>query len=153
MPRALNRNVGYAKHAISIDENRASFKRVPWSTTAEKQDQRDAHGNVYFEQVWLSGVHADVGGGYLENEARLSDMALKLDALGRRSSRMVSSIMAASCGYLQTPPDRNTASGQHPDGGCAPPSCRSGESASPMHKSVYKRFEADHVLLYDRMAP
>lgn len=82
MPRALNRNVGYAKHAISIDENRANFKRVPWSTTAEKQDQRDAHGNVSFEQVWLSGVHADVGGGYLENEARLSDVALKLDVAG-----------------------------------------------------------------------
>jgi len=72
----LNSNVGYAKHAISIDENRADFKRVGWSPTAEEQDQRDAHGNLYFEQVWFPGVHADVGGGYLENEARLSDVAL-----------------------------------------------------------------------------
>ena len=58
----LNPNVGYAKHAISIDENRADFKRVTWSPTAEKQDQRDAHGNLYFEQVWFPGAHADVGG-------------------------------------------------------------------------------------------
>ena len=50
----LNPNVGYAKHAISIDENRADFKRVTWSPTAEKQDQRDAHRNLYFEQVWLA---------------------------------------------------------------------------------------------------
>jgi len=33
-------------------------------------------GNLYFEQVWFPGVHADIGGGYLENEARLSDIAL-----------------------------------------------------------------------------
>ncbi|WP_454652601.1 phospholipase effector Tle1 domain-containing protein [Bradyrhizobium liaoningense] len=46
----LNPNVGYAKHAISIDENRADLKRVGWSPTAEKQDVRDAHGNLYFEQ-------------------------------------------------------------------------------------------------------
>ncbi|MBW5437315.1 DUF2235 domain-containing protein [Bradyrhizobium canariense] len=72
----LNPRVGYAKHAISIDESRADFKRVTWSPTAEKQDKRDVHDNLFFEQVWFSGVHADVGGGYLENEARLSDVAL-----------------------------------------------------------------------------
>jgi Uncharacterized alpha/beta hydrolase domain (DUF2235) len=49
----LNPNVGYAKHAISIDENRADFKRVGWSPTQEKQGTRDEHGNGYFEQVWL----------------------------------------------------------------------------------------------------
>jgi hypothetical protein len=32
----LNVNVGYAKHAISIDENRADFARVKWNPTAEK---------------------------------------------------------------------------------------------------------------------
>jgi Uncharacterized alpha/beta hydrolase domain (DUF2235) len=72
----LNPHVGYAKHAISIDENRADFKRVGWSPTQEKQDKRDDHGNLYFEQVWFPGVHADIGGSYLENEARLSDVAL-----------------------------------------------------------------------------
>ena len=30
----LNVNVGYAKHAISIDENRADFARVGWTPTA-----------------------------------------------------------------------------------------------------------------------
>jgi hypothetical protein len=29
------------------------------------------YGNLNFEQVWFPGVHADIGGGYLENEARL----------------------------------------------------------------------------------
>ncbi|WP_354201942.1 DUF2235 domain-containing protein [Bradyrhizobium sp. JR4.1] len=36
---------------------------MPWSPTAEKQDQRDAQGNLFFEQVWFPGVHADIGGG------------------------------------------------------------------------------------------
>ena len=47
----LNVNVDYAKHAISIDENREDFARVGWSPTAEKQDKRDAAGNLYFEQI------------------------------------------------------------------------------------------------------
>ena len=32
----LNVNVGYAKHAISIDEDRRDFKRVPWTPDAAK---------------------------------------------------------------------------------------------------------------------
>lgn len=33
-----------------------------------------------------------------------------------------------------------------------PVNSESGESKSPMHRSVYRRFEAGSVLLYDRMA-
>jgi hypothetical protein len=44
----LNVNAGYAKHAISIDENRKDFARVRWSPIAEKQDKRDENGNLYF---------------------------------------------------------------------------------------------------------
>jgi uncharacterized protein (DUF2235 family) len=72
----LNANVGYAKHAISIEENRADFRPVEWKPTASKAG-RDADKNLYFEQVHFSGVHADVGGGYNDNESRLSDIALK----------------------------------------------------------------------------
>jgi uncharacterized protein (DUF2235 family) len=70
----LNPNVGYARHAISIDEDRANFQRVPWYSV--KQTERDDSGIQWFEQVWFPGVHADIGGGYPENEARLSDIAL-----------------------------------------------------------------------------
>jgi hypothetical protein len=73
----LNENVGYAKHAISIDENRKDFARVPWGRKDEKLKARDSLNNLWFEQVWFSGVHADIGGGYPENESRLSDSALK----------------------------------------------------------------------------
>jgi Uncharacterized alpha/beta hydrolase domain (DUF2235) len=63
----LNVNVGYAKHAISIDENRKDFARVGWKPTASKLNKRDDAGYLYFEQVWFPGVHADIGGGYEEN--------------------------------------------------------------------------------------
>lgn len=72
----LSRYVEYAKHAISIDENRKDFKRVPWSPDGSRQGTRDSAGNIHFEQVWFAGVHSDVGGGYQENEARLSDISL-----------------------------------------------------------------------------
>ncbi|MBP1299842.1 DUF2235 domain-containing protein [Bradyrhizobium elkanii] len=151
----LNRNVGYAKHAISIDENRADFKRVPWSPTADKEDERDALGNLYFEQVWFPGVHADIGGGYLENEARLSDVALNWmvagasliphglkhdgsvlrlspDPAGRQHNEQANGLLRAGVRYLPVDP-------------------KTGQSASPMHKSVYARFAAGPVLLYDRI--
>ncbi|MBI5263870.1 MAG: DUF2235 domain-containing protein [Bradyrhizobium sp.] len=37
----------------------------------EKQDRRDEHRSLHFEQVWFLGVHADIGSGYLEKDARL----------------------------------------------------------------------------------
>ena len=40
-------------------------------STAAPGPQAVIYGNLNFEQVWFPGVHADIGGGYLENEARL----------------------------------------------------------------------------------
>lgn len=71
----LDPGIAYAKHAISIDENRAAFRRVNWGH-GHRHPVRDAHGVPFFEQVWFAGNHADIGGGYGENESRLSDIAL-----------------------------------------------------------------------------
>jgi Uncharacterized alpha/beta hydrolase domain (DUF2235) len=43
---------------------------------------------LYFEQVWFPGVHADIGGGYLENEARLSDNRSSHDLVATIHDRM-----------------------------------------------------------------
>lgn len=149
-----NRNVGYAKHAISIDENRADFKRVGWAPTAEKADKRDAHGNLYFEQVWFPGVHADIGGGYLENEARLSDVALNWMVAG---ASLIPDGLRHDGSVLRLSPDpagpqHNEQAGWFLKAGVRhlPMDPQTGESTSPMHKAVYKRFEAGPVLLYDR---
>lgn len=72
----LSDRVPYARHAIAIDENRKLFKRVPWGRAGMTNDH-DAHGVLRFKQVWFSGVHTDIGGGYPEPESRLSDIALE----------------------------------------------------------------------------
>jgi hypothetical protein len=73
---SLSNKVTYAREAISIDENRADFPRVPWATRgAEPPD--DDRGNKGFEQVWFAGNHSDIGGSYPETESRLSDIALE----------------------------------------------------------------------------
>ena len=73
---SLSPKVKYAMEALSIDENRADFDRVPWGT---KRDVRpdDSKGNKTFQQVWFAGNHSDIGGSYPENESRLSDIALE----------------------------------------------------------------------------
>ena len=54
--RELNEKVGQACHAISIDDERHTFHPVLWDESKEKTDR--------IQQVWFSGVHSDVGGGY-----------------------------------------------------------------------------------------
>ena len=151
----LNPNVGYAKHAISIDENRADFKRVGWQPTQEKEDKRDEHRNLYFEQVWFPGVHADIGGGYLENDARLSDVALNWMVAG---ASIIPDGLKHDGSVLRLSPD--PAGPQHDEqaGGFLkagvrhpPVDPKTGLSGTPTQKSVYRRFEAGPVLLYDRM--
>lgn len=76
--KTLNTNVGYARHAISIDEARASFQRVGWGEPGVWKSTEP----TWFEQLWFPGNHSDIGGSYPENFARLSDTSLKwmLDA-------------------------------------------------------------------------
>lgn len=62
---ALSRMVANARHAVAIDEQRATFAPTLWS-------QSDPRTNL--KQIWFPGVHCDVGGGYVETG--LSDGAL-----------------------------------------------------------------------------
>jgi len=74
--RDLNENVAYARHAISIDENRKDFERVPWGDPSATRPYQDERGNITFRQIWFAGNHSDIGGSYPENESRLSDITL-----------------------------------------------------------------------------
>ncbi|UYO55178.1 DUF2235 domain-containing protein [Rhodopseudomonas palustris] len=151
----LDPNVVYAKHAISIDENRADFARVPWAPTAEKAGKRDEHGNIYFEQVWFPGVHADIGGGYIENEARLSDIAMgwmlaaaSIIPDGLKHDSRVLTLRPDPCG----PQHDEQAGGWLPKGLRALPT--DGEvSRTTMHRSVYRRFTCGPVVLFDHRGP
>ncbi|HEX6993248.1 MAG TPA: DUF2235 domain-containing protein [Gammaproteobacteria bacterium] len=61
---ALSDQVLHARHAVALDEIRASFQPTLW--TGHHPD---------LKQVWFPGVHCDVGGGY--RETGLSDGALR----------------------------------------------------------------------------
>ena len=54
-----------ARHAVALDEMRATFQPTLWTET----------GGRDVKQIWFPGVHCDVGGGY--REAGLPDAALK----------------------------------------------------------------------------
>lgn len=74
--RFLDSSVGFARHALSIDENRKRFPRVGWGRSDDtKQEHR---GDLpWLRQVWFAGNHSDIGGSYPESESRLSDIALR----------------------------------------------------------------------------
>lgn len=63
---ALNDRVRNARHAVALDEPRASFAPTLWTNVGGRQT---------VEQLWFPGNHGDVGGGHLETG--LSDGALQ----------------------------------------------------------------------------
>lgn len=64
----LGSNVRIARHALAIDERREDFEPTLWQPTQ----------GLNLKQVWFSGSHTDIGGGYPADEAGLlaSDIAL-----------------------------------------------------------------------------
>lgn len=155
----LDPNVAYARHAISIDENRANFKRVHWSSS--KEAQRDPAGIQWFEQVWFSGNHSDIGGSYQENESRLSDISLEWMALwaaavphGIKFDRRVLQMwphadgpqhdeVAAGLGFIPKWTGITWTEQKRKLPG----------TAAVMHRSVYRRFDLRAVQVYDRRCP
>ncbi|MGK0464688.1 MAG: hypothetical protein ACJAT5_001106 [Lentimonas sp.] len=65
----IGSNVRVARHAMAIDEFRTDFEPTIW----------EANSGVDIKQVWFSGSHGDVGGGFKPDtdNSRLSDGALQ----------------------------------------------------------------------------
>jgi uncharacterized protein (DUF2235 family) len=69
----LGAHILKARHAVAMDEMRASFTPTLWTDENDHiLNDPDDSGRV--RQVWFPGVHSDVGGGYVE--CGLSDLAL-----------------------------------------------------------------------------
>jgi len=145
-----NVHVGYARHAISIDENRASFQRVKWGIPRVERDT--GQGNPeWFEQLWFSGNHSDVGGSYPENESRLSDITMKW-----MSNEAIAAGLKVDDSVLQLYP--SAAGMQHDEYKSsifryAGRLDRDPPPDAPLHESVYERFELKEVLQYDETKP
>jgi uncharacterized protein (DUF2235 family) len=65
---AHNPDIGYFRHAVSIDERRSTFRQNLMEPKPSAQDVK----NVYF-----AGVHSDVGGGYSPEESGLAKLAFE----------------------------------------------------------------------------
>ena len=64
--KSLGKHVKVGRHAMALDEIRASFTVTRWSNLARHADA---------VEKWFPGVHSDVGGGY--EDSGLSDGALE----------------------------------------------------------------------------
>lgn len=67
----LHDSIEVALHALSIDEVRGPFRPTFWTLPRGRPPRPGQH----VEQVWFSGCHNDVGGGY--RETALSDICLR----------------------------------------------------------------------------
>ncbi len=157
----LNDNVKYARHAIAIDENRASFARVRWGDPNSTRPYQDEEGFITFQQYWFAGNHSDIGGGYPEHESRLSDVALQwmADAAanvrnGIKIDRSVLHLYPSADGM------------QHDERKAGFPILTSllcltwrerrrkmPGPATTLHESVYERFNLPSVVQYDAAVP
>jgi len=159
--RSLNDNVRYARHAISIDENRKAFPRVPWGDPASSRPYQDEQGVITFRQYWFAGNHSDIGGSYPETESRLSDIALSwmVDAAtgikdGLKVDRSVIQLYPSADGMqhdqrrsgfpILTRWTRLT----WPEG---PRLIR--DPKTTLHDSVYERYKLPSVVHYDAARP
>jgi Uncharacterized alpha/beta hydrolase domain (DUF2235) len=155
--KTLNDNVPYARHAISIDENRAAFARVGWGGSHSTRPDKDADGFCTFEQFWFAGNHSDVGGSYSENESRLSDTSLAwmVDA-----ASIVRNGIEVDRSVLKPYPSANGI--QHDERKSGFPILTSwlhltwqegerkiDDPGAPLHDSVYQRFALPGILNFD----
>jgi len=148
----LDDHVRYARHAISIDERRADFKRVPWGGA------RAIFGGTKidrFEQIWFAGDHADIGGGYPENESRLSDITLQW-MIEAASDRLGEEGLLLNRNVLQLNPSPDGM--QHDETRnilfrLAGKSDRDPKPEAVLHSTVVERFNLPGVLQYDVIAP
>lgn len=72
----LDPGVGFARHALAIDEFRYDFGRAKWGGSYVDADGNDPKV-PRFRQIWFAGNHSDIGGSYPEDESRLSDIPLQ----------------------------------------------------------------------------
>jgi uncharacterized protein (DUF2235 family) len=63
-------NVRWARHAVSIDEQRRPF--APYLVTFPEEGETGPN----MKEVWFAGVHSDVGGGFPDNP-KLGDISMR----------------------------------------------------------------------------
>jgi uncharacterized protein (DUF2235 family) len=75
------RNITAIRHALSLDDERPTFRPVLWNETVSTRPggPRAALGRDRIQQVWFAGVHANVGGGYPDDGLAYSTLDWMMD--------------------------------------------------------------------------
>ena len=148
----LNPNVGWARHALAIDEHRADFDRVRWGSQKDSRTTLPEEPD-WLQQVWFAGNHSDIGGSYPENESRLSDVSLQWMV---EAAEKIPDGLKIDHSVLRTYPSADGM--QHDEGRglmfrFANKINRRIDTNAVLHPSVYDRFALPAVLQYDLMLP
>jgi uncharacterized protein (DUF2235 family) len=94
----LSKKVSRARHALALDDERDTFHPLLWDEVHEHklihhEDENERVSSDRMRQVWFTGMHSDVGGGYsddslsyvslvwMANEAKAAGLELRADAL------------------------------------------------------------------------
>lgn len=148
----LNTRVGFARHAISIDERRSAFDRLKWGNVGEWREVEPG-APTWLRQFWFAGNHSDIGGSYPEDESRLSDIALSWmveeavhPAIGLKVDRRVLAVWPSVAGMQHD----ETRYGLFQYSGKID---RDPVREATLHPSVLERFKLPAVLQYDAKRP
>ena len=80
--RELAANVEWARHALSLDEQRESFHPMLWNEGGAPKATHIDHERL--AQVWFPGVHANVGGGYPDDALAFTPLVWILEESHKR---------------------------------------------------------------------
>lgn len=83
--RQLSQSVEKAVHALAIDDERKTFHPLLW-------DESNEDGNR-IEQVWFSGVHSNVGGGYPDDDLSYVPLVWMLEKAQQHGLRLKNGIL------------------------------------------------------------
>ncbi len=75
-----NRSVEAVRHAVAIDERRTMFRPQLWPAGGDYWGgpfKRSVARQQDVKEVWFTGVHGDIGGGYSEKQSRLAKIPLQ----------------------------------------------------------------------------
>jgi hypothetical protein len=96
---SLGNHVKHAFHALALDEHRAAFSPAVW--------EKPPGCNTNLEQVWFSGVHTNIGGGYRDTATAnitLAWMMEKLRPFVRFSDTYLRDAVIANQTFYKTQP-------------------------------------------------
>lgn len=95
---AVQPNVKHAVQLLAIDEGRMFFKPILWTGIGDPKKLKRNWRPTTLEQIWMPGVHSDVGGAY--SKRQLGNLAL-LTMIDRVIARTKLRFNLANCRKLQ----------------------------------------------------